>query len=241
MYGFGVGGGHWGGAVSDQLAVPYADTMLVPLPDGIEPAVAASVSDNVSDGYRHVGPYVPGLVERDPDAGVLILAGLASRPPFSTSITLYAGLVARALGVKDVHLVDSRPSVREHAEQLGLTAHRPQELRRLPSFPLVMDATGSPTGLRTALRHTAPDGMCSSAGGLHRTARIPTGLMNVRNVTYHVSRTHARAVIPRVLELMRAGRLHPELVTTDLARFDDAPWAIRRHVLGEATKTVLVE
>jgi hypothetical protein len=40
---------------------------------------------------------------------------------------------------------------------------------------------------------------------------------------------------------MRAGRLHPELVTSDQARFDDAPQAIRRHVLGEATKTVLVE
>jgi alcohol dehydrogenase len=30
MYGFGVAGGHWGGALSDQLAVPYADAMLVP-------------------------------------------------------------------------------------------------------------------------------------------------------------------------------------------------------------------
>src|SRR6266702_185126 len=34
MYGFGLGGGHWGGAFSDQLAVPYADAMLVPLPAG---------------------------------------------------------------------------------------------------------------------------------------------------------------------------------------------------------------
>jgi D-arabinose 1-dehydrogenase-like Zn-dependent alcohol dehydrogenase len=38
MYGFGVGGGHWGGAVSDELAVPYADGMLVPLPSGVQPA-----------------------------------------------------------------------------------------------------------------------------------------------------------------------------------------------------------
>src|SRR4051794_1609536 len=28
MYGFGVGGGHWGGALSDELTVPYADAML---------------------------------------------------------------------------------------------------------------------------------------------------------------------------------------------------------------------
>jgi alcohol dehydrogenase len=29
MYGFGLGGGHWGGAFSERLAVPYADAMLV--------------------------------------------------------------------------------------------------------------------------------------------------------------------------------------------------------------------
>jgi alcohol dehydrogenase len=37
MYGFGVGGGHWGGALADQVAVPFADAMLVPLPEGVDP------------------------------------------------------------------------------------------------------------------------------------------------------------------------------------------------------------
>lgn len=241
MYGFGVGGGHWGGAVSDELAVPYADAMLVPLPDGIDPAAAASVADNVCDGYRHVAPYVPDLLQRDPDAGVLILAGIARRTRFSPSVPLYAGLVARALGARHVHLVDRRSDVREHAERLGLLPLAPAQLRRQPPAPLVVDVTGSPAGLRAALRHTAPDGVCSSAGGLHRTARIPTALMYGRNATYHVSRTHARTLIPQVLELMRTGRLQPEQATTELGRLDDAPRAIKRHVLDDVTKTVLVE
>jgi alcohol dehydrogenase len=240
MYGFGVGGGHWGGAVSDQLAVPFADAMLVPLPDGIDPAAAASVADNVCDGYRHVAPYADDLLARDPDAEMLIVAGITRRPGVSASITLYAGLVARALGLRAVHLVDGRPSVREHAERLGLVAHRPSELRRLPLFPLVMDASGSPSGLAAALNHTAEEGICSSAGGLHRTARIPSALMFGRNVTCRIARSHARATIPHVLELMQEGRLSPELVTTEVAPIDEAPQAIRRHVLGEATKTVLV-
>jgi alcohol dehydrogenase len=240
MYGFGLGGGHWGGAVSDQLAVPYAGAMLVPLPQGIEPAAAASVADNVCDGYRHVAPYVDDLLARDPDAGMLIVAGTSRRPAVSASITLYAGLVARALGVRAVHLVDGRTHVRKHAEQLGMEAHRPSELRRLPLFGLVMDASGSPSGLAAALNHTAPEGICSSAGSLHRTARIPAGLMFGRNVTCRIARSHARAVIPQVLELMQDSRLSPELVTTDVAPIDEAPRAIRRHVLGDATKTVLV-
>jgi alcohol dehydrogenase len=240
MYGFGVGGGHWGGTVSDQLAVPFADAMLVPLPDGIDPAAAASVADNVCDGYRHVAPYADDLLARDPDAEMLIVAGITRRPAVSASITLYAGLVARALGFRAVHLVESRAHVREHAERLGMVAHRPSELRRLPLFPLVMDATGSAPGLAAALNHAAEEGICSSAGGLHRTARIPSGLMFGRNVTVRIARSHARAIIPHVLELVRDGGLSPELVTTDVAPIDEAPQAIRRHVLGDATKTVLV-
>jgi threonine dehydrogenase-like Zn-dependent dehydrogenase len=47
-------------------------------------------------------------------------------------------------------------------------------------------------------------------------------------------------LIPDVLQLMQMGKLSPELVTSELAPMDDAPRAIRRHVLGDATKTILV-
>jgi alcohol dehydrogenase len=218
MYGFGVGGGHWGGAVSDQLAVPYADAMLVPLPSGIEPAAAASVADNVCDGYRHIGPYA-NLLEAS-DGEVLVLAGMSRRPVFSASVPLYAGLVARALGARRVHFFDSRERVRRHAERLGLEPHMPTEIRHMPTLPLVVDATASPSGMRAALEHTAPDGVCSSVGMLHRLAPIPAGLMFGRNVTLHVGRSHARALIPQVLDLVSSGKLRPELVTTDLASID---------------------
>src|SRR5208282_1687804 len=76
MYGMGLLAGHWGGAFSDELAVPYADAMLVRLPDGIDPVAAASVSDNICDGYRHIAPHLPRLLEQDPDTKVLILGSL---------------------------------------------------------------------------------------------------------------------------------------------------------------------
>lgn len=239
MYGFGVGGGHWGGVLSDQLAVPYAEAMLVPLPAGIEPAAAASVADNVCDGYRHIGPHTSLL--QHPDSEVLILAGIGRRPVFSPSVPLYAGLVAKALGARWVHFVDSRDDVRRHAERLGLEAHRSDDLRRIPALPLVVDATADPAGIRAAIEHTAPDGVCTSVGALHRTARLPVGLMFGRNATFHIGRSHARALIPAVLDLMTAGRLRPELVTTQLAGIDQAPRAINAHIRGQETKTILVE
>jgi alcohol dehydrogenase len=241
MFGFGVGGGHWGGALCDQLAVPFADAMLVALPEGIEPEHAASVADNISDGFRHIGPHLPALLRRDPDAEVLIVAALQRRTTFSASVPLYAGLAARALGARTVTFVDSRPHVREHARALGLDAVGPSALRRRRPAPLVVDVSASPRGLRAALDATGPDGICTSSGALHRTARIPIARLFGRNATFLVGRTHARTVIPQVLELMVAGRLYPERVTTDLAALDDAPRALHAHVVGQATKTILVE
>jgi alcohol dehydrogenase len=76
---------------------------------------------------------------------------------------------------------------------------------------------------------------------LHRVAPIPAALMFGRNVTLKMGRSHARALIPDVLELVSSGRLRPELVTSDLASIDDAPRAIGEHMHGDATKTILVE
>lgn len=239
MYGFGLAGGHWGGAFSEQLAVPYADAMLVPLGSGIDPVAAASVADNVSDGYRHVGPHAAELLARDPDAEVLIVAGVVPGPGFSPSVALYAGLVARAMGVRRVLLADSRVHVREQADRLGLESMHPRQLSKVPSAPLVVDVSAHPHGLRMALTRTAPDGICSSAGMLHGHARIPVALLYGRNATLHIGRTHARAVIPKVLDLMATGRLKPQAVTTTVASWEEAPSALNAHIRSDEVKTVI--
>jgi alcohol dehydrogenase len=93
--------------------------------------------------------------------------------------------------------------------------------------------------MRLALSSTAPDGICSSAGGLHSSTRIPTLMMYARNVSLHIGRTHARALIPEVLDLMGEGRLRPETVTTCIAPIEDAPEALRDHFVRGGTKTIV--
>lgn len=100
-----------------------------------------------------------------------------------------------------------------------------------------MTTTGP--GLGVALASTAPDGVCSSAGSLHRTARIPLLRSYGHNLTVHISRVNARAVIPEVLQLISAGSLRPETVTTTVASIEDAPAALREHYLAGAVKTIL--
>jgi alcohol dehydrogenase len=239
MYGFGFAGGHWGGAFSDQLAVPYADAMLVALPDGIDPAAAVSVADNVCDAYRHIGPHLPGLLSSDPNASVLVLGVVKKRSLFTPSCPLYTGLIARAMGALTVCFADARPGVRAIAERLGMDAVHPRKLRGMHPFPLVADV--SVDGLRTALEATAADGVCSSSGGLRRRAEIPLLEMYIRNATLHVGRTNVRALIPDVLELMTYGGLRPELVTTTVAGFDDAPRVLQEHLRDPGSvKTVLL-
>jgi alcohol dehydrogenase len=240
MYGFGIAGGPWGGALADLVGVPYADAMLVPLPAGVDPAAAASVCDNVADGYKHVGPHLPGLLAADPDTEVLVVGGVERHPIFSASVPLYTCLAARALGARNVHLVDSRPGVRAHAERLGVATLRPGEAKRRRPAPLVADVSASPAGLALALSRTGPDGICSSIGGLHRTARVPMLLSYVRNLTFHTGRTPSRRLIPPVLELLASGRLRPETVTTRVARLDDAPAALTEHLAEGAVKTIFV-
>jgi len=237
MYGMGLASGHWGGAFSDQLAVPYADAMLVALPEGIDPVAAASVADNVCDAYRHIAPYVSKLLDADPDSEVLILAAMRPRLRFGASNPLYAGLIALALGARNVQLVDARPHVRAHAERLGLGTLHPRELRHRAPAPLVVDTTVNDLG--RALSSTAPDGICTSAGSFHPRMRVPALRMYVRNVTLHVGRTHVRSLIPQVLELMRDEQLKPETVITSIAKLDEAPSVLREHFLGGGIKTVL--
>ena len=237
MYGMSLVGGLWGGAFADELPVPFADAMLVALPEGIDPVAAASVADNVCDAYRHIAPHLPALLEEDPDAEVLILAALDRRTPFGSSTPLYTGLIARAFGARNVSLVDARPAVRAHAERLGLNAlsrasyaaaHRRRWSSTRPSKTSAI-----------SLAHTAADGICSSLGGFHRSTSVPLVRMYVRNATLHIGRTHTRYLIPKVLELMLEDRLHPERVITSVGALDDAPRVLREQFLGGGVKTVL--
>lgn len=239
MFGFGLAGGAWGGVMADEVGVPYADVMLVPLPAGVDPVDAASAADTLSDAYRHVAPHLE-MVRHHPDGPQVVVVGAVDQSsPFGASVPLFVGLITRALLPEaDFLLVDERPWVRDHAERLGLAACPVRGLGKRRA-PLVVDASANPRGLRLALTTVASDGWCSCAGILHASARIPASLMFGRNVTLSVTRSHIREAIPPVLDLLSTGQVKPSRVITQQGSFDDAIELMGAHLRGRHIKTVL--
>lgn len=226
MYGFGAFGHDWGGALSDLVRVPFADHMLVGVPEGVAPATVASASDNIPDGWRAVAP----ALEARPGADVLVIGGGAR------SIGLYATHVAQALGAGQVTYLDEDPARLRLAEGLGAEVIEGPPERRLRSHAITVDAGGTHESLACALRSAEPGGTCTSVAILFEPETpIPLLEMYTRGVTFVTGRVQARPAIPRILDMVAAGTLHPERVTSSVVAWDDAPDA----VLERQTKLVI--
>jgi alcohol dehydrogenase len=230
MYGFGAGGGNWGGALSDLLRVPYADHMLVPLPEHVDPEAVASVADNVVDAWRTVGPQ---LADR-PGADVLVIGGAGPG-----SIGMYAAGIAKALGAARVDYADSDEDRIGRARRLGAEVMEDADLgEKLGSYPITVDASSNPAGLRSALRSTARDGTCTSTGIYFEDTPLPLFEMYSRGCTFITGRVHARPAIPPVLDLVASGALEPEIVTEAVVPWDDAPDALPHHEYKQVVSRV---
>ncbi len=217
MYGFGAFGGDWGGALSDLVRVPYADAMLVPLPEGVDAAAVASASDNIPDGWRTVWPHL----DVRPRAEVLVVAGGAR------SIALYAVDAALALGASRVVYVDDDQSRLQVAAGLGAETVEGEPPQRLGPFPITVNASLTHEGLNCAIRSTDPGGVCTSVAFVPEPATpMPLFEMYTNGIEFRIGRVMARAMIPDVLERVAAGDLHPDRVTSKTVAWDDAADAV---------------
>jgi len=231
-FGFGPSGGGFGGAVSDLVAVPVADHMLVAAPAEVPPEVLCTLPDNVVDAYRAVGP--PLLA--DPGADVLVLAGAVP------SIGLYAVAIAVALGAASVRYVDRDAERCAAAAALGATATRldgawPHRYERaLVVVDGTVDGAQGVDGLACAVRSTQDYGVCTRVAiAFAPTSPVPLLEMYTRGVRLRTSRADSHRHLPAVAELVASGRLDPGHVPTRVETWDAAD----RVWLAPATKLVL--
>jgi threonine dehydrogenase-like Zn-dependent dehydrogenase len=207
----------WGGALSDLIRVPFAEAMLVPAPEGVPAWWLAAVADNASDGWRCVAPH---LRER-PGAPVLIVGGIGP------SIALYAADAALALGAGSVDVVSQNTALLGAAERMGANVIEANFDGKRGPYPITVDATGDPAGLRLAIDSTDLEGVCVSPVYYPAPETgVPLGRMYSRGIRFHAGRCHARTVIPEVAAAVAEGRLHPDVIVSRRAGWGDAAEAM---------------
>jgi threonine dehydrogenase-like Zn-dependent dehydrogenase len=217
FYGFSPTGRDWGGFLSGAVRVPFAEHMLLQLPDDVEPEIVASLSDNIVDGWRTVaGP----LAER-PQAAVLVVGG-------SGAIGLYAVANALALGAGHVTYVDRSPGRLAKAEDLGAEVLEIERSwpKTLGPFPITVDANSSPPGLSLALLSTDAGGVCTSAGWYYQPLELPVWEMTLKSITFKTGLIQARVGMPEVLDMIQAGKLDPRPITDRVLTWGDAQSAL---------------
>lgn len=204
-----------GGFMADLVLVPYADAMLVPLPAGADPVAVASMSDNIPDGWRGVGPYRDELAALpSADRRVLVVGRL--------SIGLYAAAAAVAAGAH-VDYVDTDSHRLAVAEKFGAVVHdRETPDKTAEPYPVTVHTSADPALLAATLRVTWPDGVCTDtgiyAGG---SVQMPLLSMYTRGVRFVTGRVNARASIPQVLDLLAGLDLSPAVER--VVPWEDAP------------------
>ena len=209
-------GTEWGGGLSDYVLVPYAEAMLVKIPESVSLPVAAAISDNASDGFRTVA----GPLKARPGSDVLILSGLGQ------SIGLFAIQAALHLGAGRVVYADFDQGRLAKAKSLGAEIREMTYAPDMPvteQFPIVVDASSLADGLIFALKSTAPCGTCTGIAAPKREMNgLPLFDMYMKGINYEISRVHARAEIDEVLECARCGHINHEEVISTTVPFGDA-------------------
>jgi threonine dehydrogenase-like Zn-dependent dehydrogenase len=217
-FGLGPHGGiDLGGALAELVRVPWADVMLIPLPEGMDPVVAAGIPDNVSDGYRCVAAP---LAER-PGAPVLVVGGLAP------SVGLYAVMAALALGSERVVYVDDDAARLEIAATAGAEVVDAKDqwdsLKLAERFPIVVETNVLDPGRNFALQSVEPCGVCTSvSGGASSRSNLPLQSMYLKGVRYEIGRVHACATARPVLDLVSSGALDPARIINKVVPFSEA-------------------
>ncbi|MGB7962405.1 MAG: alcohol dehydrogenase catalytic domain-containing protein [Propionicimonas sp.] len=212
------------GSFAEHVVVEQADTNLVRLPDGLDFVTAAAL------GCRFATSFHALTAQAELRAGEwVVVFGCGG-------VGLSAVMVAHCLGASVV-AVDPSPAARARAAELGADVvvdafdPVPQVLAVTAGGAHVgMDAVGSAATAAAAVHSLRRRGRHVQVGLMlegNSRAPLPWDLVVARELRILGSHGMAAADYPVMLELILAGRLHPELLVGRVIGFDDLAEALR--------------
>ncbi|MCU1662859.1 MAG: Alcohol dehydrogenase GroES domain protein [Pseudonocardia sp.] len=222
------------GAQAELVRVPYADTVLRAVPDGIGLDAAVFLGDTLATGYAAVrrAGFRPG------DTVAVVGGGPVGQ---------LTSLAAQACGAGVVVLVEPVETRRALAAAQGALGTDPDDARALVDLvtdgrgaDAVVDAIGGPRGLETAFGLVRRRGAVVSVGvhtdatGPLPAARAFADELSLRFVIGNLMRD-----ADELIGLVRSGAIDPTVVATESVPLDDAPNAYRRMAERRTLKSLI--
>lgn len=216
---------HWG-SFAEYVAIGYADTNLVRLPDALDFATAASLGCRFATSFRAVV-----------DQG-RVAAGQWVAVHGCGGVGLSAIMIARAMGAR-VIAVDITAEKLEFARMAGAEAGVDAtqtddvvaQVRELTGggVHLSLDALGSPQTCFNSIANLRKRGRHVQVGLLspeHRDARVPSGLIIANELEIIGSHGMQASRYPAMLDMILQGRLRPQALIGNTINLDQATDAL---------------
>jgi len=214
------------GGFAEYLTLPARALHVVP---GHVPAATAALTEPCAvalNGVRRTG-LGPGEA----------LTILGDGP-----IGLLALLVARALGAGQITLVGATPHRLALAKRLGAHTLDVNTDPALPRTRRMLEATGNPDAVQSALTHMAPGGTLALLGlfGGGTLAQMNLDLLVINDITL-TGVLGSPGLWPETIALIATGRLDPGQIISHRLALSDFPRAIALAETRNATKTILLQ
>jgi len=224
------------GAFSELIRVPYADTMLIKIPDEVSFEKALMVSDGLAASYA-------GVIEGEISPGDNV--GIIGCGP----IGILAGICSQILGASQVIGIDVSEERLKFAKEFGMITINPtkqnvaEEVRELTDgrgVDLAIEAAGGGDApLLTAIEITRKKGKISVIGFHVLDYNIPVGQLwlTEKRINFSIGNTIKYGHV--LLELIRKGRLDPSKIISNFLSLNEAPYGFELVDKKKALKVAI--
>ena len=235
-FGHGEYFGALSGGQAEYCVVPHADRTLEPIPEAVSDEQAVFVGDVLATAY-----FGAERAEIQPGDTVAVIG--------AGPVGLLSIMTAQLFGPARVFAVDMVADRLRLAEQLGAI---PIDAGETHAVSAIQEATGDigadasiecvgvMPSVETAIECVRGGGTISMVGvPAEVNAEFPYLQAWMRDLTFRAGWCNVQAYMRRLLDLIAAGRLHPEHVISHRMKLGEAEEAYRLFNERKATKVVL--
>ena len=216
---------HWG-SFAEYVAIDYADTNLVHLPETIDDATAASLGCRFATSFRAVADQA-----RTRPGEWIAVHGCGGVGLSAIMIATALGANAIAIDVSDEKLVFARECGAVATVNATEVADVPEAVREITKggAHVSIDALGHPATCFNSIRNLRRRGRHVQIGlmlGEHATPQIPMAQVIGHELEIYGSHGMQAHRYPDMLAMIAAGKLKPQAMITRRIGLEEAPAAL---------------